>query len=199
MENGDVAGRAVDGSAMRSHDVALAASLVALLVAGAIVLTTGTARVRATTENEANAWASAELEVDAVAPSKLLLGATNLFPGQAIAGCATIRYTGSADGIDLRLHGDGSPGGLAPFVVIELEAGTGTTRDCSDFEPLRRIYRGALSTLLREHGSYRSGLAVLTDAASGSAIMLRGTVTISDDNEAQGLTTDFQLVFEARP
>ncbi len=184
---------------MRPNDVALAAAVVALIVAGGFALTTSTARVSATTENESNLWTSAAIEVDADAPAGLLLEGTNLFPGQAVSGCAEVTYTGTAPGLTLRLHGEGSPGGLAPFVTLVLEIGTGTRGGCTDFVPTRTVYSGSLENLLQNHGANDEGIAVISTVEQNSTVMVRGTATISDDNAAQGLETDFQLVFEVRP
>lgn len=184
---------------MRLNDVALAVAFVALIVAGAFALSTSTARVSATTENQSNLWTSAAIEVDADAPAGLLLEGSNLFPGQAVSGCAEVTYTGSAPGLTLRLHGEGSPGGLAPFVTLTLEVGTGSPGGCADFVPTRAVYQGSLANLLQNHGSNGEGIAVISTVEKNSTVMVRGTATISDDNDAQGLETDFQLVFEVRP
>lgn len=70
----------------------------------------------------------------------------------------------------------------------------------SDLElPGRRLFLGRLSDLHQRYDSYARGLVVETTAQPGDTVVLRAAASLVDDNEAQGLTTDFFLTVEARP
>ena len=184
---------------MRSHDAAVAAAIVALIIAVIAVLSTSRASVSATTENDSNLWASANVAVDASGTSGLLLTGTNLFPGLPTEGCAVVVYRGTAANVDIHTYSVGSKAGLAPFVTLMLEVGAGSSRDCDDFTPTRELYNGPLTAFLTNHTSYPTGLTLGTEMSPGDRVMVRGVATIGDDNAAQGQETGFELVFEVRP
>ena len=64
---------------------------------------------------------------------------------------------------------------------------------------MERLFAGTLDELRSEHATFETGLRVEEITQSGGVAHLRFVATLLDTNEAQGRTTDFDVVVEARP
>lgn len=167
-----------------------------------------------------------ELVADADDPeaerAELAITGANLLPGQMVERCIVLGYTGSVDDAEVRIHarddrlipdpltddlGDTGPdgrglGGLAPYLLVTMTVGSGLDSECGDFVVLDTPgdrWEGTLLEFGRHHDDYASGLPVLEDASDGATATIRISVTLADDNRAQGLSSAFWLVFEVRP
>ncbi len=181
-------------------------SLGAIAVVGAAgvllwsAVTTSSARVAATTSGD-SFFAAGEVELtqpDSVV--ELLFDADGLFPGSEVEGCVEVRYDGNVPAT-IRLHGAQRSGtGLDQYVDLQLAVDP--DGDCERGVPgtqARVGYDGRLRTMWGRHGNYDSGVLLTDTARPGDVFAVWATATIADDNRAQGLTTNFSFIIEARP
>lgn len=118
-----------------------------------------------------------------------------LFPGRALTGCVEIVYRGDVPAT-IRLHG--SPGvnaDLDDYLEIELRV----VETCSGEPNPAPVFAGALPSLWAQHGTFADGLPLAADASTNQQLAVHATVDVLDDNAAQGLTSTFTLIAEARP
>lgn len=127
-------------------------------------------------------------------------GADLLKPGDTQTACVMLTYTGSLDA-DVRVFGASAGGtGLEAYLDFDIDRGDG---DCDVFGNATTVWDNA------GDGDLGAFLAAATDFASGAdtwapsggandAVPYRFTVTLQDDNGAQGLTADVDFTWEAR-
>ncbi len=154
------------------------------------------------TENSLFRAATVDLEVGAGAGSStsLRLDADGLYPGLVVERCLLVSYRGTLSAGDVRLHGvreDGS--GLEPYLRTQVELGSGRSADCADFRAATTVFTGTLDELWQRHGTFADGLVLMPAAADGDSLVVRFRAEVESDDRAQGLTTRFSFVFEARP
>lgn len=175
----------------------LFSSAVVVLLATA---STSSARFAARTDNSSNTWTAADLNLDVNTSHDLFLDGAGLYPGLELENCIIVTYTGSLDGVDVSVHAKAVNGGLERFFDLNIDVGGGSSTDCSDFrsngEP---AFEGTLRTFADRHGSIGTGLLLADDVASGSAVTVRVSGSVIDDNGAQGLDGRFIATIEARP
>jgi len=179
--------------------------VIVLLGAASIVVVAGwrtsTAKVGATTENQANRWSAGTIELEADTASLLLLNVSDIWPGHTVQDCVLVTYRGSVPDVDIRLFGQVQAGtGLDHYLVATIETGSGgSAGSCDGFRPVGRpIFSGRLDTLT-SRGAFEEAPSILPHAGRGDRIALRITLDLVDDNASQGLSTDFALAVEARP
>lgn len=176
--------------------LAVLASLVVLVWSA---ISTSSARVNASTSG--TSFFSAGV-VDLAQPDtvvELLFDADGLHPGVEVTGCIEVEYRGSIPA-SVRLHAARRGGsGLEEFVDVRV--GLSSAGSCSGDEnsPTSAVFRGRLEDLWTTHGSYERALVLDPAMVSGDRIVIHASASVIDDNRAQGLTTDFALIVEARP
>jgi len=174
---------------------------VVVIAAGIVAwstFTTSTARVSATTDAD-SLFEAGTLTLDRPDDSvSLLLNADGLYPGLEATGCVELAYDGSIPA-SIRLHGAPAGGtGLEEYVDIVLEQSR-PGGSCPSFGPADPVFDGRLAGLWRRHPSYGRGFVMAPDATAGTRLALRASATVIDDNDAQGLATEFVITIEVRP
>ncbi len=175
------------------------AGAAAVLIAAALVVwsaaVTSTARVRAST-GTLGLLTAGDISLTKVRPeARLVLEADGLFPGVTTANCMEVDYGGTLPS-SVRLHGAIVGGtGLDGFTELTLAVGPG----CDTGQPAPPLFDGTLADLAATHPDYGRGLVLDPQARPGQRLALWAEATIVDDDRAQGLTTEFQIVMEARP
>ena len=198
-------------TARRAATVVIASTLV--VVAGFTLLwraaTTSTARLSASTSGSGS-FVAGTVELDQPETVvALLFDADGLYPGRIVSSCVTLAYEGSLPA-DVRLHAARSGGtGLEDHVELRLAARRDTAGSGAcpvDGEPDRPVgpvgdpvYSGLLGDLWRGHPDYASGLVLAEGSRRGDRLILDAEVEMVGGDEAQGLTTEFAIVVEARP
>ncbi|MGB5756273.1 MAG: hypothetical protein WBM50_05110 [Acidimicrobiales bacterium] len=187
--------------------IQLAAGLVVLLSAGVLVVNafvTSSARVSATTEG--TTFFSAGV-VDLVQPGtavEFLFDDEQLYPGRELSACLEVEYRGSIPA-SVRLHGSLRGGtGLEEFTNLTVAVADGES--CADSPSLDddgdagpQTFSGGLDRFATTHQDFATGLILVPRMVAGERVILRASASLLDDNRAQGLTTDFSFVVEARP
>ena len=168
-------------------------------------VTTASARFAATTSNDSSLLSAAEVDLvvestDEVAATGLLIDAAGLYPGLVVERCVEITYWGSASDVAVRMFGrPGGGTGLENYIEMDIQSGTATDPECSDFVPNSTVFDDTLRVFWDRHPSFDDGLPVMDAAQSGVGTWARFSLQVADDNAAQNLTTEFWLTVEARP
>ncbi len=210
----------------RRSAVTIIASALVLLAALTLLwsaATTSTAQLRASTSGS-GFFAAGTVELDQPETTvALLFDADGLYPGQTVSSCVNVAYEGSVPA-DIRLHASWSGGtGLEEYVELrvtrtsrstcEVDGTTNqdaTNQDATDQDAETsgdgqatdagvEVFAGLLGDLWRAHPDYRSGLVLLEGAERGDRLVLDAEIEMVGGDEAQGLTTEFAVIIEARP
>lgn len=111
----------------------------------------------------------------------------NLTPGRSVTRCVVIDHHGTAGSV--RLAADDISGDLAPYLSFTIAVGTGGSRaSCAGFAG-GVAYTGPLTGLAGGHAATAGVPTGWQPAAAGESRTYRITVTVADDNAAQGKTT----------
>ncbi len=191
----------------RRSVVAVVASALVLLAAFTLlwsVATTSTAQLSASTSGS-GFFNAGTVELDQPETTvALLFDADGLYPGRTVSSCVNVAYEGSIPA-DIRLHAARSGGtGLEEHVELRL---TRTSRQTCDIDPGANppddggaeVFVGLLGDLWRAHPDYGSGLGLVEGAERGDRLVLDAEIEMIGGDEAQGLTTQFAIIIEARP
>jgi hypothetical protein len=130
---------------------------------------------------------------DATGP---LFDVTNLRPGSTLTNCVTVSY--SAPGAtSLRMAAPSTTGELADFLDVQISAGTnGGYGDCASFSG-DDVYFGTLGSFGREYADPSTGLPMNNSVASSGTVTVRVSLSMRDENEAQGKVSDSSFTWYA--
>lgn len=172
------------------------------------VATTSTAQLSASTSGDAF-FSAGTVELDQPETTVALLFDTGgLYPGRTVRSCVHVAYEGSIPA-DIRLHADRS-GGTGLEEHMELRLVEASRQGCPDDpaaepegdelgDPGLPVFTGLLEDLWLAHPDYGSGLVLLEGAERGDRLVLDAEIEMVGGDEAQGLTTEFAVIIEARP
>jgi hypothetical protein len=118
-------------------------------------------------------------------------------PGHTSTRCVRVDYAGP-DGVPVKLSAaDDTVGNLGSYIDIAIDAGTGGGYgDCAGFSG-QRIFTGTLAQLEADHPDNASGLSAFVGSSTTPNQTFRFTVTVHDDNAAQGRTAGATLAWTA--
>lgn len=148
-----------------------------------------------TTANSGNSFAAGTVVIGDNDAGASLYSLSNAKPGDTATSCIKVTYTGTLDS-DVRLYTASTIGTLGPYVNLTITPGTQASPSfpgCSGFsaDSGGAIYSGTLANFASTYGSYATGLVdypgtVATKWANGDSVVYRFTVTLADDNNANG-------------
>ncbi len=177
------------------------AALGVLVAALALVWSalTSSARVSGTTSSSGFFEAGVVTLTRETASAELLFDADGLYPGMPVDGCVEVRYEGSVPA-DIRLHAERRGGtGLEDYVDVRAVVDrSGTGCGAAGSNP-QLVFEGRLVDLWRSHPAYDSGIPLAGSAVTGELFTISARAVVIDDNRAQGRSTDFSILVEARP
>jgi hypothetical protein len=136
------------------------------------------------------------LALDATGP---LFSATQLTPGATTTRCVTLSWTQAAtDSAALYLYASAS-GGLAPYLTVTVESGTGGSyAGCAGFAGAL-LFNGGLDQFAAIYGDPTTAMALADTGAGDGSRTFRFTTTVVDDNAAQGATAGAAFTWGAEP
>ncbi len=172
------------------------AALLGLVGSAVLVHTASQAAFSATTVNAGNTWTAGAVMLSTDDGGMALFSADGLTPASApLVKCIEVTYDGTV-AAPVRLSGEAPGGtGLGAYLDLTVDVGTG---GCGAFTG-GTLYNGTVADFGTTHSSTATGLATTwTPAAMGESRTFRFTVTVRDDNAANGLTCTMPFTWEAR-
>jgi hypothetical protein len=166
-----------------------------------------------TTANSGNAFVVGTVDIDDNDGGAAMLSLSNATPGQNDTGCITVTFNGSLDS-RVWLYGTTTGSGLDQYLDLKVERGTFSPSapaydSCTNFVPDSTNYIGAGSGVIYNgtlQGFPDSQGAGILDPLPGTPEtwttneihVYRLTVTLQDNNAAQGLNATQKFTWEAR-
>ncbi len=153
----------------------------------------------ATTSNDNNAFATGSVSIVDNDSGSAMFNVSGAKPG-SYSSCITVTYLGTLNA-NVKLYGSGLGGALAPYLTLTIQQGTSSSPfgDCSTFSSTGTVYSGAFNGL---GTNWATGSATNPGAGfwtTNDALTYRVTITVADNNSAQGLaTSSFSLTWEAQ-
>jgi predicted ribosomally synthesized peptide with SipW-like signal peptide len=195
------------GSGRRLHQKLLGSMVVLGLVG--LVLGVGTwSAFSATTSNPNNHFAAGTVTLSDNDSGGMFVNLTGLRPGDTYTNCIRVDYTGSLPADEVRMYGTTGGTGLANYVIMTVTRGTagawntcaGWAADATDYgQGAGIVYRDTLANYPDDW----DGRLVDTPAGTETwtnpeSHFYQFTITVDDNNAAQGLTATQTFIWEAR-
>jgi hypothetical protein len=179
----------------------LGAVAVGLLVMSLLVVTGSRAAFTASTANGSNTFTAGTVTLADDDAGSVMFNLTGMKPGDTATKCVNVTYTGSL-AADVKLYGTVGGTGLATYLDTTVDIGTGATGgaslDCTGFVLGSNLDNGTLAAFGAARTDYSNGLGGFTGATNPSTRSYRVTVTLQDDNLAQGKTASAAFTWEAQ-
>lgn len=186
------------GRIFAAAGIAVVASVIGMTM---LVVTTSRAAFVATTQNGANNFAAGTVAIGNDGAGSVLFNLTGMKPGDTSAKCINVIYTGSLPA-NVHLYGTVAGTGLATYLDFTVSIGTGATGgaglSCTGFTPQSNIFTGTLASFGAAHTNYANGAGGFDGAVNPATRSYQVTVTLQDNNAAQGLTASTNLTWEAQ-
>jgi len=169
----------------------LASMLVLGLVAGLATIASFAA-FSSTTENSDNDFDAGTVYItDNDGGVDMLYDLTNQKPNDSQVSCIKVTYQGTLDAA-VSFYGS-APGTFGAYVTLTVEEGTSdssTFPNCGAFTPTATVYSGELDEFATDNSDFATGLPTVDDDGgdwvTGDTQVYRFTVTLQDDNAANG-------------
>lgn len=177
----------------------LAMALLGVVAATALIANGSRAAFSDTTDNPANNWAAGTV-VLTDDDTAAMFNASDLAPGDSVVNCIAVTYQGSLVPANVRLYGTAT-GSLGAYLDLTVDIGTGGGfGDCTGFaeSSSTTLFTGTLSEFATAHTNFGDGLAGWSPAATPESRTYRFTVSVQDNNKAQGLDATATFTWEAQ-
>jgi hypothetical protein len=186
----------------------LLGSMVVLGLVGLVVGTGAWSAFSATTGNPGDNFQAGTVTLSDNDSGAMFVNLTGLIPGNTYTNCIRVDYTGSL-AAEVRMYGTTGGTGLANYLTMTVTRGTagawntcaGWAGDATDYGNggAGVVYRGALA----DYPDDWDGRLVDTPTQQESwtnpeSHYYKFTITVDDDNQAQGLTATQTFTWEAR-
>lgn len=163
-----------------------------------LVVTSSRAAFVDTTDNATNTFSAGDVVLDDDDTGSVLFNVANLAPDDSRTRCIEVTYTGSLTS-DIHLYGTVGGDGLADFLDVDIEVGTGGDfGSCTGFVASSTLFDDELDAFGAAHTDFVSGLEGTAGATDPTSRTYRITVTLQDDNDAQGLSATAGFTWEAQ-
>lgn len=181
------------------------ASMVASLVFVAfLVVGSSRAAFTATTDNTGNYASAGTVALVDDDSGSVLFNVTGMAPLDSASECIVVTYNGDLTvGAPVQLYRSGATTGtgLDQYLDLVVEVGTGGSfGSCAGFTPTSTLFTGAtLQSFASTHTAYASALSTAwSPTAAGQNRTFRFTISLQDNNAAQGLDATFGYTWEVR-
>jgi hypothetical protein len=179
--------------------VRYAAALLSLLMVSVLVVTASRAAFSDTTDNAANSWAAGTVTITDDDSGSAMFSVTAMKPGQTVTNCIAVTYSGTLTPADVKLYGSTGGTGLDAYLDTTVEIGTGGSfGDCTGFTTSSTLFSGTLASFASTYTNWASGLAAWSPASTPESRTFKFTMTLQDDNSAQGLDATATFTWEAQ-
>ncbi len=187
--------------------------LATVVVVGLLIGAVGAAVFSAYTSvagNDGNQFTAGTIKLTDNDAGSALFSVSGFTPGDSFIRCIQVDYesTGGVNS-DVKLYGATGGDGLADYLDLRIRRGTmpavGPSGDCSGFTPEATDFNGdgagvILDTSLTAFPtSYTAGISdPVSSWSNGDSAVYEITLTVQNDNAAQGLSATQDFSFEAR-
>jgi hypothetical protein len=179
----------------------LGAVAAGLLVMSLLVVTGSRAAFNATTSNDTNSFAAGTVVLSDDDAGSVMFNLAGMKPGDTSTKCVNVSYTGSL-AADVRLYGTVGGTGLASYLDTVVDIGTGATggaaMDCTGFTSDANLHTGTLDAFGTAHTNFGNGAGGFAGVTGPVTRSYQVTVTLQDDNNAQGRTATATFTWEAQ-
>ena len=167
-----------------------------LLVVGVVGALVGVGTLSAfssSTSNSGNNFDAGTVYVSDNDAASALYNVTNRKPGDTVTSCIKVTYGGSL-AADVHLYTTSTIGAVGQYINLTIDKGTSAGSPafpgCGTFTSEATVYNGTLSGYATAHNDYASGSSyypgVQTKWNSGDSVVYRFTLSLQDDNNANG-------------
>jgi hypothetical protein len=160
-----------------------------------------------TTANSGDSFTAGTVSLSDNDSGSAMYSVSNAKPGDSAQSCITVTYGGSLSA-NVRLYTGSSSGSLGSYLTLVVQPGHGTVSfgsTCTNFvADGSAIYNGTLSSFASTYTNFSNGLALKnTNQASltwsqNDAVVYKFTISLNNDNNAQGLSSTATYTWEAQ-
>jgi hypothetical protein len=156
-----------------------------------------------TTVNTGNTWSAGTVILTDDDAGSAMFTVTNMSPLATVTECIVVTYSGTMLPSDVNLYGVSGGTGLDAYLDVTVEEGTGGEfGDCNafgGFSPTSTIFAtNTLNNFATNHTNFTNGVGAWLPAANPESRTYRFTVTLQDNNLAQGLNATATFTWEAQ-
>lgn len=171
--------------------------LLTLVVIGVVSAVAGLGTFSAfssTTSNGNNQFASGTVVLSDNDAGAAMYSVSNRKPGDSVQTCITLTYTGSL-AADVKLYTTSAIGALGQYLDMTVDKGSGNPAfpGCSGFTFQSNVWTGTLQAFAAAHSGWANGILAYpgsqTQWNQNDTLVYRFTLTLQNNNGAQGLTT----------
>lgn len=189
----------------KTRNVQTIAALTALTVVAIAILQVSYAAFSGTTLAEGNEFDAATVALSNDGFGSETLAMSNMVPGNTDQECIVVTYDGTVAS-DVKLYGSttSTAADLGQYLDLKIdEVVIGAEENCADATTVVNIFDGTLSVNAGSfdltHSDWSDGLAsAWAPDTQNDTQTYRITVTLQDDNDAQGLDTEATFTWEAQ-
>lgn len=175
------------------------AVLMSGLVVALFIMRVSSAGFTDSTDNPGNSWQTGAVKLTNDKGATALFEATNLDGGAVTIKCINVTYEGFTTGTHAKMFVTDVTGGLADFLTVKVEEGTGATDDaCTNFTPAGAAIFEDTLTAFSAHNNWATAVGDWEPTASPETRSYRITTTVADDSDAQGLPASAKFNWEAQ-
>jgi hypothetical protein len=168
-----------------------------VLIASAMILTFSRAAFSDTTSNASNNWAAGDVVIGDDDDTSAMFGIGNMAPGDSVVKCIAVTYSGSLPNADVSLYGT-SGGSLDAYLDLTIERGTGGSfSDCTGFSG-SPVFSDTLEYFSSNHINFGNGITGWSPSSTPVSQTYRFTLTLQNNDLAQGLSTTGTFTWEAQ-
>lgn len=176
-------------------------AVAAVLAVSVLTVHTSRAAFTSRTDNTGSTASAGTVRLTDDDAGSAMFTVTNMKPGDTVTRCINVTYSGSLTS-DVKLYGAAAGTGLASYLNTKIEIGAGAAggaaMDCAGFTPTSTLNDSLLSAFAATRTDYVSGLAGFTSATAGATRSYRVTVTLLNDDAAQGKNATASFTWEAQ-
>ena len=174
-----------------------------VLLTTALILTASFAAFSGTTDNSGNTWSAGTVVLTDDDAGSAMFTVTNMVPLATVTECIVVTYRGSSLPADVNLYGVSGGTGLDAYLDVTVEEGTGglfgNCAGAGGFTPIGpAIFTGTLTSFAATHTNFTNSVGAWLPAANPESRTYRFTVTLQDNNLAQGLNATATFTWEAQ-
>lgn len=200
------------GASNRRRNTAVAVTA-GFLVSGVLVWHSSYAAFSDSTTNPGNSWTAGQVDLSDNKNGTALFAVTSMVPGTTGSKCIVVTYSGNV-ATAVKMYGAYTDAdanavpdatGLASYVELAVQEGSGSQENCSDFSPTSTLY-GTQPTFdatrtaahfVTNVGSYATGVSSWAPSSTTSRTY-KISYQLKDNDLAQGQSLELDFVWEAR-